>query len=334
MAAIDSRSETAARGPRIAGIDALRGAAILAMIAYHLSWDLSAHGIIAVDVVNTLGWKIFARTIAGSFLAIVGVSLVLAGRNGFRPAAFLRRLAIIAAAAALVSLGTYWFLPDAFVFFGILHAIAVSSVLALPFLRAPAWFTAVFGALVIAGPWFLADPVFNAPGWLWLGLATVPPRTVDYVPLFPWFGVVLLGVAAGRLLVQTGGGRFARWRAAGPAARSLIFAGRWSLLIYLLHQPFLLGILFVVAPLIGPGPEALARIYGQQYAVGCVAEGYDQATCEAYAACILTKVRAEPDLLADAAAERLSESDRQRWEDDVIACRIAVLPPPALDGST
>lgn len=333
MVVIDS-SPAAAHGTRLAGIDALRGAAILAMVVYHLSWDVSAHGLTTVDVANTLGWKIFARTIAGSFLALVGVSLVLATRGGFRPAPFLRRLAIIIAAAGLVSLGTYWFLPQGFVFFGILHAIAVSSILALGFLRAPVWLILIAAAACLAAPRLLADPAFDAPGWLWLGLATDPPPTVDYVPILPWFGAVLLGVAAGRLLVAHPGGRFGAWRANGPIGRFLVLAGRWSLVIYLLHQPILLGILFVVAPWIGPSTETLAHRYETQCAVSCAAVGYDQPTCEAYCACIVTEIGNTPGLLNDAAANRLSEADRRRWEDFVTACRVKALPPPELDGRT
>lgn len=322
----------AGRGTRLAGIDALRGTALLAMILYHLSWDVSAHGLTTVDVANSLGWKIFARTIAGTFLALVGVSLVLATRGGFRLAPFLRRLAIIIAAAGLVSLGTYWFLPQAFVFFGILHAIAVSSILALAFLRAPVWLTILVAVFFLAAPHFLASPTFDAPGWLWLGLATDPPPTIDYVPIFPWFGAVLLGVAAGRMLVAHPGGWFGAWRASGPAGRFLVLAGRWSLPIYLIHQPILLGILFVVAPLIGPSSETLARRYDSQCTASCAAVGYSQPTCEAYCACVVTELENAPGLLTDAAANRLSEADRRRWEDFVAACRVKALPPPELDG--
>ena len=132
----------AASRPRLAVIDLIRGVAVVAMIVYHLSWDLLDYGLIDVDVVNDpLLAESSPMLIAGTFLALVGFNLVLAKRNGIRPAAYFRRLAIIAGAAALVSLGTYWFMPDAFVFFGVLHMIAAASVLALPFLRAPVWAT-------------------------------------------------------------------------------------------------------------------------------------------------------------------------------------------------
>jgi uncharacterized membrane protein len=127
------------RGPRIAALDVIRGVAILAMIVYHAAFDLRAAQLIGVDVVNDLGWKIFARLIAGTFLVMVGVNLVLATRRGFRLQPYLRRLALVAGGAVAVTLATWWSQPQTFVFFGILHQIALASVLALPFLRLPSW---------------------------------------------------------------------------------------------------------------------------------------------------------------------------------------------------
>src|SRR5262245_59589025 len=129
----------AVRRPRFAIIDLIRGIAVVAMIVYHFSWDLLDSKLITADVVDDTGWRAFAHIIAGTFLALVGFNLAIAHRSGIRRGPYFRRLAILAAAAAAVSLGTYWFMPDAFVFFGILHMITVASVLALPFVRAPAW---------------------------------------------------------------------------------------------------------------------------------------------------------------------------------------------------
>ena len=231
----------------------------MAMIVYHFAWDLSAYQLIGVDVTADLGWRIFARTIAGAFLALVGINLVLATRNGFRLGPYFRRLAIILVAALLVSLGTWWLDPATFVFFGILHAIVVASILALPFLHAPLWLILAAAVVFIAGPYFLTSPFFDAPAWYWLGLSANPPATVDYVPIFPWFGVVLLGVAAGRLILANPGVPLWRWPASGNLFRVLSFAGRWSLAIYLIHQPVLIGGLMLIAPLLGPSQAALER---------------------------------------------------------------------------
>lgn len=322
----------AGRPFRLAVIDVARGVAILAMIVYHAGWDLSAYRLIDVDVAASLGWKIFARLIAGTFLALVGISLVLAARNGFRPAPYLRRLAIIVAAAAIVSLGTYWFLPGSFVFFGILHCIAATSVLALPFLRAPVWLTAVAAVAFLAGPHVLADPAFNSMAWYWLGLSTAPPDTVDYVPIFPWFGVVLLGVVAGRLFLGHMAWPPLHWKAEGRAARALTFAGRWSLPIYLVHQPILIGILMLVMPLLGPSEAALGEQLTSEYEASCAVAGYDSEECAAYSRCILAALSQEDGILSAALRHQLSDEQVVRWEIAVAECRARTLPAPGSNG--
>ena len=119
------------RSARWPGIDAARGTAIAAMVVYHFSWDLSYLGLITTDIVNEPGWQLFARTIAASFLTLVGTGLVLAHQHGgVSWTAFLRRLAIISAAALGVTLVTRFVFPDEYIFFGILHWNAVASALA------------------------------------------------------------------------------------------------------------------------------------------------------------------------------------------------------------
>jgi uncharacterized membrane protein len=323
----------AERAPRLAIIDVLKGVAIIAMIVYHFAWDLSAYQLIAVDVTNDPGWRLFARSIASAFLALVGINLVLALRRGFRPRPYFRRLAIILAAALLVSLGTWWLDPGTFVFFGILHLIFVASILALPFIHAPLFVTLAAAVFFIAGPLFLASPIFDQPFWYWLGLSTSPPPTVDYVPVFPWFGVVLLGIAAGRLILANPAVLLWRWPASGRMSRALAFAGRWSLAIYMIHQPILIGGLMLVAPLLGPSEAALRRQVFNEFEASCAAVGYDRKICEAYAACILTDLDRHENILADAARHALTDADRALWLGYIEACREKTLPAPSLDGA-
>ena len=190
------------RGRRIAAIDALRGVAIVAMVIYHSAFDLSARNLIPVDVTRDVVWIVFARSIASTFLLLVGVGLVLATRNGLKIRPYLRRLGLIAGGACLVSLVTWWVEPELFVFFGILHQIALASVLALPFLLwLPSWVVAPVAAAVIALPYLYSNPLFDWPPLWWVGLSSTTPVTVDYVPIFPWFGVVLAGIVVGRLFL-------------------------------------------------------------------------------------------------------------------------------------
>src|SRR5918997_3927305 len=266
MARIDAPA--AASAARLPWIDAARGAAILAMIVYHFSWDLHFFGYIAADVTGDLAWRAFARSIAGTFLALVGVSLVLATRHGLDRGRFLRRLAVISAAAAAVTVATWFAMPDSYVFFGILHAIAVSSVLGLPFVRAPIPLVVATGVFCFVAPALLSGPAFEAPPLLWLGLATYVPRSNDYVPVFPWFGIVLAGIGLGRLMPIVRPG----WLQllAHPAPRQLVWAGRHSLVISLLPQPILIGLVYLAAQISPPDLLDLQASFLESCSVACV----------------------------------------------------------------
>ncbi|MGG7644800.1 heparan-alpha-glucosaminide N-acetyltransferase [Rhodovulum sp. YNF3179] len=233
---------------RIIELDIARALALCGMILFHLVWDLEFFGHLPAGTVSSGIWPVFAKVVAGSFLFIAGVSLALAHAEEIRWRAALRRLSVIALAAAAVSVATWIAIPDAFVFFGILHSIAVASLVSMAFLRIPVMLTLVAAAIVLALPMIYSSPVFDAPWLVWTGLAERTPRSVDFEPLFPWLGPCLLGVAFARLA-----GRAGLWRAlrrpgpARPLARRAAWFGRHSLAIYLVHQPILIGLLWGVA---------------------------------------------------------------------------------------
>jgi uncharacterized membrane protein len=236
-------SVPAAAARRIPAIDALRGLAVLLMIAYHFCFDLAYFHIASWNFYRDAFW-LHARTgILSSFLLIAGVSLVLADRDDAAPGAFWRHVGIIAACAALVSAGSFAVFPESYIWFGVLHAIAVSLVLARPLVRHPVPALLIGAAVIVAGNVF-SNAAFDGRTFGWLGFMTVKPRTEDYVPLFPWAGVLFAGIAAGHAL------RGAAFRPVGFAARLprwMAWLGRHSLVIYMVHQPILLGILYVAA---------------------------------------------------------------------------------------
>ena len=191
-------------------------------------------GYIPPDVPFVPPFSILARAVAGSFLAMAGFSLYLAHGRGIRWRPFLRRLAVLTVAAAVITAATMIALPDFYIYFGILHSIALSSVLGLAFLRLPAWATLTVAAGIIALPFQIRFEMFD-PAWLrFVGLGTITPFTADFEPLFPWFGVYLLGMALARMFTDMG---WLRPRHAGSFIRSLGWIGRQSLWIYLAHQP-------------------------------------------------------------------------------------------------
>src|SRR5215218_6884610 len=269
---------------RIEAVDAARGAALVAMAIYHFCWDLSFLQLVATPVGSDPAWKWFARAIAGSFLFLVGVSLVLGHGERIRWRPFLTRVAMIAAAAAAVTVVTYFAFPGSYIFFGILHCIALSSVLALPFLRLPWPLVMASAALVLAAPHFVDIGVFDRPALAWLGLGALVPITNDYVPVFPWFGMVLAGVAATQAFWPAVR-RLAWWRGREGFGRALVWAGRRSLVIYLLHQPILLGVLYPLALLFPPGPTAQAAPFLRQCERTCTSAGRSAPACARACTC-------------------------------------------------
>ncbi len=231
---------------RLQSVDLLRGLAVALMIGFHFSYDLAHFGFARFDFYRDPFW-LHARTlILSTFLLTAGISLTLATRSGVRWRPYLRRLGWIAGCAALISLASHLMFGPRWIFFGVLHFIAVASLIGLPFVRAPRLALAAGLALLVFGNSFV-HPVFDRPVLQWIGLMTRKPPTEDYVPLLPWFGVVLVGVFLGdRLWARAPSARLARWRSDRPTARLLACAGRHSLPIYMLHQPLLIGALWLV----------------------------------------------------------------------------------------
>ena len=211
------------------------------MVAYHFCFDLRYFGVTHWDFEHDVRWIAARSAILSSFLLTAGVSAVLANAQPSPLTPWLRHIAIIAGAALLVTAGSYVLFPHSFIWFGVLHAIALSLLLAKPLLARP-WAAAVAGAAVVVAGLFYANPAFDNRLLGVVGFMTHKPITEDYVPLFPWFGVLLLGVALGHLLVRT------RFAAIAPLARLpafLSFLGRHSLVVYLVHQPLMLLLLWI-----------------------------------------------------------------------------------------
>lgn len=277
---------------RIAWIDVARGVALVAMAIYHFTWDLEFFGYIDPGTTAVGGWKYFARGIASSFLILVGISLFLSHRGGVRWPSFWRRFAMIAGAALIVSLATYYATPGSFIFFGILHQIAFASVAGLLFLRLPPVLVLLAAALCLAAPYLLTSTAFDAAWWWWSGLSQNRPRSNDYVPVFPWFGAVLVGISAAGLASRAG--IFERLRQAAPGrwSKPLQFAGRHSLIVYLVHQPLLIGCIWLFSQVVPPTAAPPAVQFTRFCENGC-ATLRETAFCVPYCRCVLDTLEAE-----------------------------------------
>lgn len=253
------KQSQASRNP---ALDALRGFAVLWMTGFHFAFDLNHYGFIQQDFYNVALWTVQRTCILSLFLLCAGAGQALAVASGQNWAGFWRRWGQIAACAALVSIGSYFMFPKSWIYFGVLHGMAVMLVLCR---LSASWGRWLWPAGAVAVTLGLLAPqahalwpqlgVLNAPALNWLGLIDQKPITEDYVPVLPWLGVMWWGMAAAQLALargwlQTG---VAISRRAAPRAleerRSvgaipgLAWMGRWSLSWYMLHQPVLIGLL-------------------------------------------------------------------------------------------
>lgn len=244
--------------PRWAVVDVARGVAIVAVVAFHTTWDLGDLGLIPWRINAHWSGTVLAHTIAGSFLVLVGVSLVLAHGRGIRWRSFWRREAKLVALALLVTAVSWIYLPSEVVTFGILHSIAVASVLALPTVRAPQAVPWALAVLSLVLPWLVRLPG-RSPWVSWTGLADGTRPALDWQPVLPWLALTFAGVGVMRWLLdvaaRSGGSRgehstvagLRAWRPRAAPGRWVGVMGRHTLAIYLIHQPVIYGLLWLLA---------------------------------------------------------------------------------------
>lgn len=234
---------------RFAELDVLRGLAVIGMIVFHAFFILDFYGVRESDLRSGI-WHGFGQVVRYLFLGLVGIGMAISykrflaggvGRSGlWRKWQGMRwqwrRAILVFASGMLVSLATVIFLPEAYVRFGILHLIGL-GIFVLSFLMWNRWLVLVFA-------------IFS----FWLGyfgnlesldfLRVDSYRAIDYFPVFPWIGVVALGIFLGYFLYPNGQSKF-HFDFANPLFKPVLFLGRHSLLVYLLHVPILVA-LFVL----------------------------------------------------------------------------------------
>lgn len=309
-------------GSRVELLDVARGIALLAMLVYHFTWDLSAFGYLPPGTAEVGGWRLFARAIAISFLALVGIGLCLAHRREIRWPSFRRRLLQIAAGATAISVATYLFDPGTFIFFGILHLIAVASVLGLLAIHVPAVVNLALAAILIALPLVVSTPLTDSRWLAWIGLSERLPISNDFVPIIPWLAPVLVGIALAQLAerfdiwprLRRLNGRF------GPA-RHLGRLGQHSLLFYLLHQPVSIGLIAAFAYFAPPDQTAA---FDQSCRRTCT-ETRDEGFCQRYCGCVRGEMESQ-DLLGALLSGRLDETQQQTVRRTVDQCSASAEP--------
>lgn len=233
---------------RFDSLDALRGVAIVWMTAYHFCFDLNHFGYLRQNFYADPFWTWQRTAIVSLFLFTAGLGQAIAVSQGQSWRRFWRRWGQVAGGALLVSAGSYAMFPQSFIYFGVLHGMAVMLLIVRLTAAWGAWLWILGGAAIAmkfvaihahtswTGAEFLNENYFN-----WLGLISRKPMTEDYVPLIPWLGVMWWGMAAGNWALR----QRPHWFGvdSGATGHPLSWLGRWSLPYYLLHQPLLIGLL-------------------------------------------------------------------------------------------
>ncbi|MDD1701414.1 MAG: DUF1624 domain-containing protein [Methanoregula sp.] len=228
-------------------IDLFRGIAILMMIVFHTVFDLSFFALIPFNVSEGF-WRYFAYATATLFLLVAGISLTISHdraaqylNRGGLVKKFLIRGAGIFACGLLVTVATWWYLHEGYVIFGILHLIGIAVMLSPLFFRFRTW-NAIIGLVFIVLGWFFAT-VPGPAGLLVFGIHPLTFWSVDYTPIFPWMGIILIGMAAGEFFYPGGNRKFQFPDLPQPVITPVTFLGRHSLVMYLVHQPVIILVL-------------------------------------------------------------------------------------------
>jgi len=194
---------------RYLAVDVLRGIAMVWMTVFHFCFDLQHFGYLQANFYLDPFWTWQRTAIVSLFVFCAGLGQAIAVAQGQSWPRFWKRWGQIVGCALLVSAGSWFMFPGSFIYFGILHGMALMLVLARLLAKQGrlVWW---IGAIALALPWlastlhaawpaaeFLNDRAFN-----WLGLVSRKPITEDYVPLFPWLGVMCFGLAAGQWVLQ------------------------------------------------------------------------------------------------------------------------------------
>jgi len=205
-------------------IDATRGTAVVLMVLFNYAFALDYLKIYTL----TEGWAfwwLFPRLVAGTFIFVAGISLTISYSRSRSWERQVRRGLKIFSLGMLITAATFLLIPEATVWFGILHFIGLSIILSLLFIKTELRYLLVAGVVALTIGIYLNNFVFDFPWLLWLGF-------------------FLIGMAAGKKFYHEGKRQFSLREI--KTTKPINFLGRHSLIIYLLHQPVLLILLRIL----------------------------------------------------------------------------------------
>lgn len=229
-------------------IDAARGFAVVLMVLFNYAFALRYFGLYNIAQTD-LFWFWFPRFVGAMFIFIAGISFWLSRSKARSDKSFYwkntKRGLMIFGLGMLITIATLFFVPQQPVWFGILHLIGASIIIAPAFLRIKHAIPGlILGLLLIATGIFLQSASFDIPLLLWLGFQPRSFATLDYFPLLPWSGFFVLGMAFGKHFYKGGKRNFALLQQ-NTLLSFFQLLGRNSLVIYLAHIPVLIAFLIL-----------------------------------------------------------------------------------------
>ena len=219
-------------------LDAWRSLAIVLMLIYHFLYDLLLFGVITRQQMFSMPLNIMQKFICCSFILLAGASARFSRNN-------LKHGLIVIAAGILVAIGGA--VGGQTIRFGVLQLLGWSMVIyhvaGKLLQKLPGIAVALLGGTLYAASAWWTDSVIVGVRWLYpFGFMYPGFSSADYFPLLPWFFLFLMGTALGGWCLEHRENRLLT--VSVPAA--VTFLGRHSLIVYLIHQPVLYGISFLI----------------------------------------------------------------------------------------
>lgn len=232
-------------------IDLLRGIAIIMMIVFHFLYDINYFNIYKINLYSGY-FLIYVYMIGTFFFLLIGISLTLSYNKAKKTLTkkelqlkYLYRGLKIFGLGLLITLITWRFLNEGYVIFGVLHCIGLSIILGYLFINFR-YFNLIFGFVLIFIGLILKNFTFNFQWLIWLGFKPTLFYTLDYFPLLPWFGVILIGIFLGNILYPKHSRIFKLIDLSElKIIRLFGYLGQNALIIYFIHQPILLSLIYL-----------------------------------------------------------------------------------------
>jgi len=226
-----------AQKKRILFIDLLRFIAIVLMVIYHFTYDLNMFALVKVELFKGF-WFVLPRIIVTLFMIASGMSFGLKNWQGTtvseRFKIFIPRLIKLFVFAAGISLVTFLAFPKNWIYFGTIHSFFTCTLLSIFFLPYKSG-SLILGSMMVLNYVFkiipLTDPLYFE------GV-----KSMDFIPVYPWFGVFLIGFGLSKYIHLVKEITLSK-------PHFIQYVSQKTLPIYLLHQVLLVTLVFLISKL-------------------------------------------------------------------------------------